>query len=41
MFKKYSGDNVSLWSRSYFVASVGGVPTEILKGYSENQKAPD
>ncbi|WP_456471316.1 IS200/IS605 family transposase [Caminibacter sp.] len=39
--KEYWGDNVSLWSRSYFVASVGGAPIEILKEYIENQKAPD
>ena len=34
--KEYWGDNVSLWSRSYFVASVGGAPIEILKEYIEN-----
>jgi len=39
--KEYWGNNVSLWSRSYFVASVGGAPIEILKEYIENQKAPD
>jgi len=39
--KEYWGDNVSLWSRSYFVASVGGAPIDILKEYIENQKAPD
>ena len=39
--KEYWGDNVSLWSRSYFVASVGGAPLEILKEYIENQKTPD
>ena len=39
--KEYWGDNVSLWSRSYFVASVGGAPIEILKEYIENQKVPD
>lgn len=30
----------SLWSPSYFVSSVGGVPLEVLKGYIENQKKP-
>jgi len=39
--KEYWEDNVSLWSRSYFVASVGGAPIEILKEYIENQKTPD
>ena len=39
--KEYWGDNVSLWSRSYFVASVDGAPLEILKEYIENQKTPD
>lgn len=37
----YWGDDVALWSRSYFVASVGGAPIEILKQYIEQQKAPD
>jgi len=31
--KEYWGENVALWSRSYFVASVGGTPIEILKQY--------
>ena len=39
--KEYWGENVALWSRSYFVASVGGAPIEILKEYIENQKTPD
>ncbi len=39
--KEYWGENVALWSRSYFVASVGGVPIEILKQYIEQQKTPD
>ncbi len=39
--KEYWRNNVSLWSRSYFVASVGGAPIEILKEYIENQKTPD
>lgn len=28
----------SLWTNSYFVASVGGAPLEIIKQYIENQK---
>lgn len=37
-FKKvYWGDS-NLWSRSYFSASVGGAPLEILKEYIEGQK---
>ena len=39
--KEYWSDNAKLWSRSYFVASVGGAPIEILKEYIENQRAPD
>ena len=38
--KEYWAEDVSLWSRSYFVASVGGAPIEILKEYIESQKAP-
>ena len=38
--KEYWGENVALWSRSYFVASVGGAPIEILKQYIEQQKTP-
>jgi putative transposase len=38
---EYWGKNVSLWSRSYFVASVGGAPLEILKQYIEDQATPD
>jgi len=38
--KEYWGENVALWSRSYFVASVGGAPIEILKQYIEKQKTP-
>jgi putative transposase len=34
---KYRGDKVALWSRSYFAASVGGAPIEILKQYIEQQ----
>ncbi|EJF06144.1 transposase [Thiovulum sp. ES] len=38
--KEYWGDNSALWSRSYFVASVGGAPIEILKKYIEEQSTP-
>lgn len=42
VFKQsYWGDNVALWSRSYFAASVGGAPIEILRQYIEQQKTPD
>ena len=30
-----------LWSPSYFAASCGGAPLEIVKQYIENQKTPD
>ncbi|NEO53355.1 MAG: IS200/IS605 family transposase [Okeania sp. SIO3B5] len=30
----------ALWSPSYFVASVGGAPLEVLKQYIQNQKSP-
>lgn len=30
----------SLWSRSYFAASCGGAPLELLKKYIEDQKTP-
>jgi len=39
--KEYWGENVALWSRSYFVASVGGAPIEILKQYIEQQNTPE
>ena len=39
--KEYWGENIALWSRSYFVASVGGAPIEILKQYIDQQKTPD
>lgn len=29
-----------LWSRSYFVASTGGAPLEVIKQYIEQQKRP-
>jgi putative transposase len=38
--EKYWGSN-ALWSRSYFAASVGGAPIEILKQYIEEQNTPD
>ena len=42
IFKKaYWGNSVALWSRSYFAASVGGAPIEILRQYIEQQKTPD
>ena len=42
IFKKsYWGDSVALWSRSYFAASVGGAPIEILRQYIEQQKTPE
>lgn len=42
VFKQsYWGDSVALWSRSYFAASVGGAPIEILRQYIEQQKTPD
>jgi putative transposase len=28
----------TLWTNSYFVATVGGAPLEIIKQYIENQK---
>jgi len=39
--KEYWGENVALWSRSYFVASVGGAPIEILKQYIQQQDTPN
>jgi len=33
--KEYWGENIALWSRSYFVASVGGILN------IENQKSPE
>ena len=42
IFKKsYWGDGVALWSRSYFAASVGGAPIEILRQYIEQQNTPE
>jgi len=39
--EEYWGKGVALWSRSYFVASVGGAPIEILKEYIKSQDSPD
>ncbi len=39
--KEYWGENVALWSRSYFVASVGGAPIEILRQYIEQLDTPE
>jgi len=39
--KIYGGQKVVLWSRSYFAASVGGAPIEILKQYIEQQDKPN
>jgi hypothetical protein len=33
--KEYWGEDVALWSRSYFVASVGGATLDVLKEYEE------
>jgi putative transposase len=33
--KTYLSDDAVLWSRSYFAASVGGAPIEILRQYIE------
>ena len=39
--QEYWGDDVALWSRSYFAASVGGAPIEILRQYIEQQNTPE
>lgn len=41
VFKKAYWGDPALWSRSYFAASVGGAPIEILKQYIEQQNTPD
>lgn len=41
IFKKEYWGDAALWSRSYFAASVGGAPIEILKQYIEQQNTPD
>ena len=38
--KEYWGEDVALWSRSYFVASVGGATLDVLKEYIEQQSTP-
>ena len=38
--KEYWGENVALWSRSYFVASVGEVSLDTLKKYINEQNRP-
>ncbi len=38
--KKFPSNNKHLWSPSYFASSCGGVPTETLKQYIQNQKSP-
>ena len=38
--EKYWG-NSALWSRSYFAASVGGAPLEVLKEYINQQRVLD
>ena len=38
--KEYWGEDVALWSRSYFVASVGGATLDVLKEYIEQQYTP-
>ena len=40
-FKKAYWGDAALWSRSYFAASVGGAPLEIVKQYIEQQNTPD
>jgi len=39
-FKKEYWGSSALWSRSYFVGSVGGASLEILEEYIKKQKAP-
>ncbi|KAB8330638.1 IS200/IS605 family transposase [Scytonema tolypothrichoides VB-61278] len=38
--KKYYWGDVSFWSNSYYVASCGGAPIEVLKQYIQNQARP-
>lgn len=37
----YYGPKSKLWSRSYFVSTVGGVTLDVLKRYIENQSRPN
>lgn len=39
-FKKHYCGKVSFWSNSYYVASCGGAPIEVLKKYIQNQISP-
>ncbi len=42
IFKKsHWDDSVALWSRSYFAASVGGAPIEVIRQYIEQQQTPE
>lgn len=38
--KKYYWGEVSFWSNSYYVASCGGAPIEVLKQYIQDQSRP-
>ncbi|MDY6901890.1 MAG: IS200/IS605 family transposase [Cyanobacteriota bacterium] len=38
--KKYYWGKVSFWSNSYYVASCGGAPIDVLKEYIQNQATP-
>jgi putative transposase len=38
---KWYFNNKSLWSPSYFAASCGGAPIEIVRQYIEQQKTPE
>ncbi|RAM51877.1 MAG: IS200/IS605 family transposase [Hapalosiphonaceae cyanobacterium JJU2] len=38
--KKHYWGEVSFWSNSYYVASCGGAPIEVLKQYIQNQSRP-
>ena len=38
--KQHYWGKASFWSRSYYVASSGGAPIEILKQYINNQDTP-
>lgn len=37
-FQKLKSRLPTLWTNSYFVSTVGGVPLELIKQYIENQK---
>lgn len=37
-FPKLKSQLPTLWTNSYFVATVGGAPVEVVKQYIENQK---